>query len=68
MFCADLARWLDGRTSFSYFRVFHAMKMGVNFHRFGGLMPCFLEVEHLLDNYTILQNVYVSNGTKWGCK
>ena len=49
MFCADLTRWLDVRTSFSYFLPFHALKIGVNFGRFGRLAPCFAGVEKPMD-------------------
>jgi len=31
---------------------FHAVKMGVNFHRFGDFVPCFSGVEKVLDNYS----------------
>ena len=44
------------RTSVSRFLSFHALKMGVNFHRLEGLTPHFSGVEQPLDYHCIAFN------------
>ena len=53
MFRALGLRWPEGRTSVSVFLSFHAVKIGVTFDRFEGLMPHFAGVEHPMDYHSI---------------
>jgi hypothetical protein len=45
----EYLRCFGGRTSVSYFLLFHVLKIGVFFHRFGRLTPCFSGVEQGLE-------------------